>query len=258
MCTVTFLPTDASVGGYLLTTNRDESPSRRPASPPESTLIGGRAVLLPRDAEAGGTWIAVDDAGRAVCLLNGDRPRPSAGTDASAPPSRGLLVLDLMEDPRPAIVADRLRERIGRDALPYRAFKLLVIDPTGGPGEPAALHMDWDTVEWSQHSVEGPGLLVSSTFRREDVNAHRARAWDALLEQLPADHAARRERMVGFHGEHGPQGADAFGVCVHREDARTVSSTMVEVGPGEVAMHYRAGWPCEAGAPVSARVPRRP
>ena len=38
---------------------------------------------------------------------------------------------------------------------------------------------------------------------------------------------------------------DAFSVCMHRPDARTVSSTVVVVEPGSVTMRYRAGWPCE-------------
>jgi hypothetical protein len=43
---------------------------------------------------------------------------------------------------------------------------------------------------------------------------------------------------------------------MHREDARTVSSTLVLVGPGAVRMDYQAGWPCEEGELRVAEVGR--
>jgi hypothetical protein len=45
-------------------------------------------------------------------------------------------------------------------------------------------------------------------------------------------------------------------VCMHREDARTVSSTLVLVGPQRVRMAYQAGWPCEDGEIMVAELYR--
>ena len=67
MCTVSWTPLD---GGYALAMNRDERRTRAPATPPERRELDGVPVLLPRDGEAGGTWIAVNALGHTLALLN--------------------------------------------------------------------------------------------------------------------------------------------------------------------------------------------
>ena len=254
MCTVTFLP-DA-VGGYLLTTNRDESHARGRGRPPERLVVGGRAVLAPRDADAGGTWVDVDQAGAALCLLNGDGPAAAAAPDD--PVSRCLLVLELMEAGRAADVAALLRDRLGRDGLPYRPFKLVAVTP-GDVGQPAhTLHALWDGAALRFGEISGPCVVVSSTYRRESVARRRSEAWLRFLEDRPAEGGELRRAVAAFHAGHAPGVAhgDAFSVCMHREDARTVSSTMVGVGPARIELDYREGWPCEGGPLVSAALDR--
>ena len=46
-----------------------------------------------------------------------------------------------------------------------------------------------------------------------------------------------------------PKG-DTFTVCMHREEASTVSYTAVHVAAGRVFMAYLAGAPCQGGEPV--------
>lgn len=66
--------------------NRDER-TDRPASPPGLWVGGARRVLSPRDRQAGGTWLGVNDRGLFAGLTNvaGASPVPDA-------PSRGHLV----------------------------------------------------------------------------------------------------------------------------------------------------------------------
>jgi hypothetical protein len=90
MCTVTYLP--LSPAGFVLTSTRDEKTARKPAIPPEKHDIHGQKVCFPRDAEAGGTWIAAAEKGYSLCLLNG-----GFTLHESRPPyrlSRGLMLLD--------------------------------------------------------------------------------------------------------------------------------------------------------------------
>jgi uncharacterized protein with NRDE domain len=68
MCTVTFIPRDTA---YLITSNRDESNLRKPASFPAREKLGRVTCLFPRDGEAGGSWIGTDSKGRTGCLMNG-------------------------------------------------------------------------------------------------------------------------------------------------------------------------------------------
>ena len=89
MCTVTYIPKGSD--SFILTSNRDESPAR---SPKNVSMIGQKGVLLafPRDAKAGGTWVAISGDNRVVCLLNG-----AFEWHRHNPPykrSRGIMVLD--------------------------------------------------------------------------------------------------------------------------------------------------------------------
>jgi hypothetical protein len=69
MCTVTYIP-ETDKRGFILTSNRDEK-SFRPTVPPEIYRVESTKVCFPKDAKAGGSWIAMNDKGRLCCLLNG-------------------------------------------------------------------------------------------------------------------------------------------------------------------------------------------
>lgn len=92
MCTVTYIPQEGNQ--YILTSNRDEQASR---SPQNITKVAQKGVelIFPRDEGAGGTWIAVANTDRVVCLLNGAFDQHQRN-----PPyrkSRGIMVLEFFE-----------------------------------------------------------------------------------------------------------------------------------------------------------------
>src|SRR5215471_430976 len=66
MCTVTFI---ARRRGYALGMNRDEKLTRPTGLPPRRKVVNGRAVLSPSEA-GGGTWIALNDTGASMALIN--------------------------------------------------------------------------------------------------------------------------------------------------------------------------------------------
>jgi hypothetical protein len=68
MCTVIYIPTPT---GFLLSSNRDENFARKEAKPPAIYKLQTKEVLMPVDAEAGGTWIAVTNNWEALVLFNG-------------------------------------------------------------------------------------------------------------------------------------------------------------------------------------------
>ncbi len=88
MCTVSYLPYQ---GGFILTSNRDESPDRGITE--VATLpISNTKVYFPKDPQAGGSWFAFSEDGHVACLLNGafvpyDRSQKFAL-------SRGTVLLD--------------------------------------------------------------------------------------------------------------------------------------------------------------------
>src|SRR6266516_3298581 len=66
MCTVTFI---ARRRGYCLGMNRDEKLTRPTGLPPRKKIMDGRAVISPSEP-GGGTWIAVNDHGVTLALIN--------------------------------------------------------------------------------------------------------------------------------------------------------------------------------------------
>ncbi len=91
MCTVSFIPGKT---GIIITSNRDEKVQRKPALPPQLVQMANATLLFPRDGDAGGSWIALNDNGNAAVLLNGafinHVPQPPYAR------SRGLVFLDIV------------------------------------------------------------------------------------------------------------------------------------------------------------------
>src|SRR5947209_18986874 len=92
MCTVSWLRTPQ---GYQLLCNRDELFARQPAQAPRQSSVNGVRFIAPVDGDFGGTWIAVNEFGLSLCVLNGYRK-----TGPSSQPgfvSRRLLLPELID-----------------------------------------------------------------------------------------------------------------------------------------------------------------
>jgi hypothetical protein len=242
---VTFLPLPA--GGYLLATNRDESPKRGEALPPSVRSVAGRQLLAPTDTDAGGTWIAVDADGRSLCVLNGDRP-PAAPVPAE-PLSRGVLLVELMADPTPDALEQVLRARLTVLREPVKAFKLLVLEP----GPPArCVRLQWDGSTLARDETTAATAYTSSSFEPDEVERRRVAAFASLGAFDAGDLVALREAQLAWHAGHAPgdPAGDAWSVCMHRGDAHSKSLTTVEVTDAGVAMTYVGGRPCSHPAPL--------
>src|SRR5206468_9651830 len=76
-------------GGIRVASNRDELRSRAPGLAPEVRGFGSRRAMMPIDPVSGGTWIAVNDAGLAMTLLNANFAQPvlrrASGSGAGKP-----------------------------------------------------------------------------------------------------------------------------------------------------------------------------
>src|SRR5436309_14100126 len=69
MCTISFVPKPR---GFYLVMNRDEKFTRSTALPPAIVDLADRRAIFPREL-AGGTWIAANDAGICLALVNWHR-----------------------------------------------------------------------------------------------------------------------------------------------------------------------------------------
>jgi len=227
MCTVSWLE---QAGGYQLFCNRDEKRTRGTARPPETHMRAGLRYTAPTDSDHGGAWIAVNELGFSICLLNGDHP--SLGPATVTRRSRGHVVTDLATSSTPSDALQVLRRQ---DLRVYNPFVLLLL----APNRPAVI-VRWNGVLLRLDSRPGEqNFLTSSSYdvagvrrsRVEDFTLHRQRGMD--LTQ------AIRE----FHACHGG-GASAYSTCMHRSDAETVSYCEVHVSPGEVTFLYSPAAPC--------------
>jgi hypothetical protein len=245
MCTVAFVP--LSGGGYLIGHNRDERPVRAPGEPPREVTLGRCRVLAPRDPEAGGTWIAVNDAGITVCILNAADPHPQRLP--AEPRSRGLIVRDLA-----CVTA---LERVHRSLAETpevlartRAFHVVAVEP-GAAGARVG-RFRWDGAETAWEESEAPALFVSSLLHPAEVERERGARWRHRLAKGALD----RDTLAAFLAAHEPE-RGPLSVCMHRDDAGTVSRTIVEVTREAVVMGYQQGPPCTPAGPETRSVLER-
>jgi hypothetical protein len=226
MCTASWLRSD---GRFHLLFNRDEARHREGGLAPRVHDSEGVRFVAPVDGRAGGSWIAVSERGLALALLNlSDGVRPDAAG------SRGRLI------PRLAAAVDRndLLSRLLREPLrDLPPFRIAAFWPHAGIARVSA----WNGVGLSHLDLPlDLGLLCSSGLGDERAREERGEVWDRS-RQGPEPWTLDRQRR--FHRSHEPR-ASAWSVCMHRDDAETVSYTEVEISSGEVALRYVDGPPC--------------
>ena len=242
MCTVTWMRS-LEAAGYDLLFNRDESRTRGPELGPEPTRQGDVTYLAPRDSDHGGTWLAVNDHGLTVCLLNGYVP--SRGPSPPTWRSRGLLVSDLADAADSCAVRERLSPK---DLATYQPFVLLALDQGGGQV------LRWDGVELTAHEASSPeGMLSSSGHDQTAVQHARAARLAELRAEVGGTTPALLERFMGDHG----QGPSAYTPCMHRTEAATRSQCQVRVRPGSVELVHVPGPPCRTAAGQAQSLPRQ-
>jgi hypothetical protein len=237
MCTLTWAPERE---GYLVAFNRDERRLRPRAQPPRIGEQHGVRFIAPIDPEGGGTWIGVNVYGITLCLLN----RYDAVTAPAQPISRGRLVADLLA----LAVLGEVTERIPRaDLGRYRPFTLVAFAPAS-----QAIGFHWDGTCMEEIRVAHPGLVAVSSAAGRDIEMRRA----AMIERelgsgLPLDASS----LTALHARHWPDDL-AASVCMHREEAETVSSTLIQVTGDEVRLRYIDGAPCRGATPKEFRLAR--
>jgi len=181
MCTVTFIP---QPGVCFITSNRDESPMR-----PSHGLISKHqpehnAIYYPLDQDSGGSWIALADTGRAVCLLNGGYspfiPNPPYRM------SRGQVVIDAVKTDD----ANGYVENYDFDGI--APFTLLIYE------KDHFTQLVWDGQEkhLSQLLVDQPQIWSSATLYPPHVRTWRKSLFEKWLSET---NSYDRESIIHFH-----------------------------------------------------------
>jgi len=273
MCTVTIIPIRhspaaifrqsgsdiATDNGFRLACNRDESRQRPPALLPEVRTYGTRRAIMPIDPVSDGTWIAVNDTGLALTLLN--VYQPAKHSDASVSPahpndaapgtgiparSRGAIIPALLHLRSVAEVAAMIESVI--DPAQFPPFRVAAVD------QQTAIDAHGDGRRLSIRTIAGviePLLFTSSGLGDHIVEGPRRALFDEFF-QPGRDWSAEQE---AFHRHSWPDRRD-ISVCMSREKARTVSYTLVEVTSEMVTLRYHSESPDTAAHDSSLSLPR--
>lgn len=217
MCTMTVIRTPKEA--LRIAFNRDELHTRPLGSPPRIERFGTRVAVLPRDTQSSGTWIAVNDAGLILGLLNAS-PSHAIGCR-----SRGLIIPSVLGK---TLAAEAIDEALSLSLNDFPAFRLIAIDR----GEIGQLIYDGQRTRFSISAVDRPLLFTSSGLGDHLVQHPRQRLFQAMLAEHPTPAA-----QDAFHAHRWPD-QPHLSVNMSRADARTVSITTIETGGSGMAMEY--------------------
>ena len=236
MCTLVFAWQVFPDSPVVAAANRDEALDRPSVSP---EIFGdGPRVLAPRDEEAGGTWIGVNDRDVFVAITNRWTDEDRVGDR-----SRGLLVRDCLEQPS-AEDAVRLVER-ELDERTYEGFNLVVADPNAALLVEAAGSVAVRNFDPGVHVVGNTGAdgRYAIPERRREHAEQQAENIDRLRTALTPEPGERGgawlDRAAAAISDH------EYGVCIHGDGFGTRSSSLVSIGEGGVSYRYADGPPCE-------------
>lgn len=237
MCTVTWF---YQSGSLRLFHSRDEALTRLPALPPKIQVRRGVRFVAPLDADAGGTWVGVNEFGLVVGLLNRYLAETSSNPTHTPPsrPSRGLLVIDVLS-------CQSLEAAIGfvQGLKPnlYAPFTLALLQPNQ-----RTCILDWDERELNIDWNTTARLPLVSSLDQAQASAARGALFAELQATAFVNEAERAQQFQAFHASH-VHGPSSLSVCMHRDDAKTVSHTQVCVAANEVWLRYYASALCEPG-----------
>ncbi|MFW5940095.1 MAG: NRDE family protein [Halolamina sp.] len=247
MCTLTLAWQVFEDAPVVVAANRDEQRDR-PSEPP-TRVDDDPAVIAPRDARAGGTWLGYNESGLFVGVTN-----RWTDADLAGERSRGLLVRDTLREPS-AEDAARLVENAVEEHE-YAGFNLVLAD------EHAAFLLEWDgrllvrRLDPGVHVVVNVGASDAPAIPTREPERGQEQAVDAaavrteLLPEPDETSDAWLDRAKAVLGDH------EFGVCVHENGYGTVSASTLALGAdGAVQFDFADGPPCEtAFDPVTATI----
>ena len=238
MCTVSFVPKS---NGFYLAMNRDEKRTRLTALPPAITDIDNHRAVFPHEP-SGGTWIAANDAGVCLALINWHRierkPRRSAL-------SRGRVVKALAGKSSTEEIAAGLA---GLPLKQLRPFRLITIVPSDKSLTEWRWNLEWLSAR--QHPWEARHWF-SSGLDEMKAELERSRVCESAHKQKSPGSLAWLRRL---HRSHSPK-QGPFSICMHRSDAATVSYTELAVSEKRVVMRYKNAAACSKRATTTKMLP---
>jgi len=240
MCTLTFVSRDNS---YYLAMNRDEHVARRVAKLPTGVNLGDIRAVYPRDVE-GGTWIAANDRGITLALLNWN---DALHSNARKIRSRGELIPELIRFGSHHDVDTAFKQLDLNGILPFRLVGFFPLEQEISEWRWNLERLDSDLHEWKTRQ------WFSSSLSDEQASLHRGEACRSAWREKDAGSLSWLRKLHAAHdAQRGP-----FSICVHRENVETLSYTEFACTSTQVLCNYFPGNPCTMTAPKSCVELRR-
>lgn len=220
MCTVTFIPVKDK---YYITSNRDEKFSRQQALPPAVYTVNGAKIMFPKDANAGGTWIALHENGNAAVLLNGafvkHIPQPSYKK------SRGIIFLEIIT----AAIPSRYFSKINLEGI--EPFTIILLENNN------LYECRWDATEKHCRQLKNyqPYIWSSATLYNAVIVKKREQWFAAFLNTNPTP---SQESILHFHQFTGDGDSHNDLQMVRNGFMKTVSVTGMCIGQSNGSMEY--------------------
>ena len=181
MCTVTFIPVNEK---YFISSNRDEKNTRCQATAPAVYKINNKKLIFPKDADAGGSWIALNENGNAAVLLNGAFEK-----HIPVPPyrkSRGKMFLNIIGDEAPVNHFHQM------DLYQIEPFTLILLEKNN------LYECRWDGIEkhYQQLKKNRPYIWSSITLYEKTIVLKREKWFADFLNNNP--HPTQKD-ILEFH-----------------------------------------------------------
>ena len=229
MCTLSVITGN---NGYLVAMNRDERIARGPGELPEIHHCNGTTAVCPSDG-TGGTWIAVNEYGITLALLDWNTVAPP-GMDAKTR-SRGRVIPALIDFRSQSDLHQVFEVSTCAGMMPFRLVGVF-------PSEQTIWEWRWDSkqLQFQTHTWESRHWFSSSLSDRQAESLRGAACRDAQNELDAGSEPWLRRLHASHAGGPGP-----FSVCVHRDDVKTLSYSEVLVTPERIRMEHFRGSPCK-------------
>jgi len=226
MCSLSWFQTSQSI---VICFNRDEQRKRSIAKLPQVYSNNDCKVLMPLDRDAAGTWLIVNEQAICICLLNlyeNELKEERVVVELGEKRSRGLLVRELSDVNDFESFNQRL---INKDLMLYLPFRLVFISLL------EKYQFVWDGKKLERQELSS--FTSSTSYLSSKVLQKRQEHFAEIAEMT-------KESLINLHSKHS-KGGDEYSICMHRDDAKTVSMSLIEINHKEINYQYWDGSPCE-------------
>ena len=225
MCTISFIPSVENSAEFIFTSNRDEA-SNRPTLAPEVYTENGVQLLYPKDEIAGGTWIAVSDQQKLICLMNGAEKAHQRQENYRK--SRGVVLKDLL------LASDFNKAVENYDFVGIEPFTIIYVS---WQEKLELQQLSWNGDEEKLSNLPVKPHIWSASMTYTSAMKKERHEWfdDFISKQNLAEITS--EKVWKFHHEAGKNDKN-IGFIIDRGLLKTTSITQVKFEGNEIKMKF--------------------